>query len=176
VVAETPRCSHLFESSPAQPCTTVITYLTNQPQPEHTESAVTGQRVNRRTSGGKPDVHSGTLGSSRAKSWFRRLFLRAYLRSSYARMVEEIRSLPLRIRATRRQNAILPGRGFVLPPPQEPMPYFGLLQSCSEDMQRLQAQKRWMTSLDTDMAVEAWTAGLQYALRTQSTIGKSSSA
>jgi hypothetical protein len=121
---------------------------------------------------GEPDVRSRSKPLSHARLWFLQPFLRAYRRSSYIRVVEEIRSLPLRILATRRRNAILPGRGYELPLPVGQMPYFGLLQSCNDDMQRLRAQRRWMSSLDTDMAVEAWTAGLQYALRTVNTAGK----
>jgi hypothetical protein len=101
------------------------------------EDTVTGQSAKGKTWVGEPDVRSGIAGSSRAISWFRRFFLHAYCRSSYIRMVEEICSLPFRIRATRRRNATLPGRGYELPLPVGQIGYFGLLQSCNQDMQRL---------------------------------------
>jgi hypothetical protein len=140
---------------------------------------VTGQRTKIPSGSswaGKPDVHSGNAGCSLANFGFLQRALHAYRRSICIRVVEEIRSFPLRIQSTYLQNSTVPGRGYELPLPVEPIPYFGMLHSCNGDILRLQAQRRWMTSLDNEMAVEAWTAGLRYALDSLGTANKSSSA
>lgn len=82
-----------------------------------------------------------------------------------ARMAEEIYSLPRRIRAMHRLNAILRGPGYGLPMPAGTTHYLDVLHACKRDIEELSAANPWMTSLDLEMASQGWAKGFESALR-----------
>jgi hypothetical protein len=90
--------------------------------------------------------------------------LRAWKKSSYARVAELIRRLPHRILAMNRLNTILRGQGYTLPAPVEAIPYLAVLSACKTDIEGLRNENPWMTSLDLEMASAGWTKGLLFGL------------
>ena len=131
-----------------------------------TKMVAEGQRVATNQVSGLR-VHSGSASGPISK-WVYRIPapLPWWKRSSYSRMVEEICSLPSRIQAMLRLNAILRGRGFQLPPFEGQTRYLEVLRSCTSDIEELQAENNWMTSLDLEMAAKRWAKGFQFAVRT----------
>lgn len=65
----------------------------------------------------------------------------------------------------RRLNTNLRGRGFQLPSFEGQTHYLEVLRSCTSDIEALQAENTWMTSLDLEMAAEGWAKGFQFADR-----------
>ena len=92
--------------------------------------------------------------------------LRTWQRSSYAQVVEEVRSFLPRIQATHRLNTSLGGRGYSLPMPVETIPYLAVLDACKRDMEELREGNPRMTTLDLETAVAGWARGLQFASNT----------
>jgi hypothetical protein len=93
-------------------------------------------------------------------------------RSMLPRLVEEICSLPPRIRATAIQYAakVQPriALSWKLPIPPQGLELFEFSEVCSADILKLQEENPWMGCLDLQMAAEAYARGVAYGIDKQS--------